>query len=266
MPRPLAPPRPGPLTLPGARGTALCVHGFTATPFEVQGVAEALSAAGIGARAVLLPGHGTHPDALNHVTADGWQAHVDEAFAALPTDRPRFVVGSSMGAALAILLAAARSDDIAGLVLLAPAIFLHESGRFGAALARAGLGQVLSSVPKAERGGDMFAEDGRALNDAYNELPVDGVAAFEQVRLAAGAVLSQLRCPLLVFHGAHDRTIDPRSSGRVARRAQSPYIERHRLPHSRHILGLDEDRDLVIARTVAFCVERAAPAAAPVRP
>src|SRR5688572_7729976 len=61
-----------------ARGTgqraALCLHGFTGTPFEVRPLAEALAAQGYTTLAPVLAGHGGTVDDLAGTTHADWLA------------------------------------------------------------------------------------------------------------------------------------------------------------------------------------------------
>ena len=53
-----------PIFIPGKGPAALCLHGFTGTPYEVAPLARALAAAGFAVSAPLLAGHGDSPAAL----------------------------------------------------------------------------------------------------------------------------------------------------------------------------------------------------------
>lgn len=256
MPRPLPPSSKEGFSLPGERAAALCLHGYTGTPYELRVVADALAAEGVACEGPLLPGHGTVPDDLNDVSADDWLTHAREAFAALPADRPRFVVGSSMGCLLAIVLAAESPHEVDGLVLLAPALIAHPSGELALRLAARGLSRVTPSIPKAQTGGDIEDAEARERNPCYAELPVAGMGALDELRRLARRELGAVRAPALVAHGALDRTMAPASSELVVRHVRSPRVERYLFPRSRHVIGLDVERDEVCAVVTRFVRER----------
>lgn len=262
MPRPLPPSSSDPFTLRGERATALCLHGFTGTPYELRVVAEALAEEGIGSDGVLLPGHGTSPGDLDRVTMENWLEHARRALDDLPADRPRFVVGCSMGSLLAIVLAAERPHVVDGLVLLAPALLAHPTGQLALLLAERGLARVTSSIPKAQAGGDIEDAAARERNPCYTELSVAGMGQLEKLRGVARRELGRVRAPVLVAHGARDRTMAPSSSGIVARGVRSPRVERYVFPRSRHVLGLDVERDELCAVINRFCGEQLAARAA----
>ena len=58
--------------LSGSRTGCLLLHGFTSTPAELRPLGEALHRAGYTVHAPLLPGHGTSPEDLLHITYCDW--------------------------------------------------------------------------------------------------------------------------------------------------------------------------------------------------
>ena len=57
----------------------LLVHGFTSSPFEMQGLGRYLADRGVTASSPLLAGHGTSPHDLHHTTWRDWYASVSNA-------------------------------------------------------------------------------------------------------------------------------------------------------------------------------------------
>lgn len=256
MPRPLPPSSKESFSLPGERATALCLHGFTGTPYELRVVATALSEIGVGCKAPLLPGHGTVSDELNHVDEEDWLEHARAAFDALPRDRPRFLVGSSMGCLLSLVLAAERPHEVDGLVLLAPALVAHPTGELALALAARGLSRVAPAIPKAQAGGDIADPEARERNPGYPDLPVEGMGALEALRRRARKELGRVRAPTLVAHGALDRTMAPSSADLVVRHIRAPRVERYLFARSRHVIGIDVERDELCDIITRFVRER----------
>lgn len=116
----------------GAPGAAtplsvLYLHGFTASPMECADIPIRLGRA-LGANTYLhrLAGHGrADPFAMQGITADAWHRDVDDAYARALALGPRvLLVGSSLGASLALALAgrraAAGDDSVHGLALWSP--------------------------------------------------------------------------------------------------------------------------------------------------
>ncbi len=253
---PLPPPSAAPFALAPAgapRGVALCLHGYSGTPYEVKTTALAFAAAGFRAVGPLLRGHGTDPAQLNRVT---WRDWVDDAVAAY--DRavadapgvPVVVVGCSMGGLVSLLLSTLR--PVRALVLLAPALRFFPSAEIGAAALTAGLWQLRPFFPKEGPGGDVGAADGAALNPTYKVLPARGIIELWRMQRDVEARLKDVTAPVIVFHGRRDHTIAPVSSEVIARHVQSPLVEHHRLARTQHLVALDVERDAVNAAAVRF--------------
>lgn len=101
---------------------ALLIHGLFDCPFTFRDMGKQLQSKGIFSRAILLPGHGTTPDDLLHVSYHDWIQAVRYGLESLRKEADNvFLVGYSTGAALSVYQAL-QDDNIAGLVLLAPAI------------------------------------------------------------------------------------------------------------------------------------------------
>ncbi len=84
---------------------------------------EYLAERGLRVEGPLLPGHGTVADDLNRVRWQDWVAAAEEALGRLRQQcRIVFVGGLSMGALVALHLAATHRSAIAGLLLYAPAL------------------------------------------------------------------------------------------------------------------------------------------------
>ena len=122
------PPRPRiePFLLNGAgRPALLLIHGFTDTPSVFAQLAPPLAAAGFAVRAMRLSGSGVPPAEMHGTTFAGWRGEIDREIAALRAAdpaRPVWLVGHSLGGALAFDAALRPANRIAGLVLLAPLI------------------------------------------------------------------------------------------------------------------------------------------------
>ena len=113
------------------KGAVLLLHGLTDSPYSMHALAEIFAARGWYVVALRLPGHGTAPAALTHVTWNDWAAATRVAAQHLRAktgpDVPFVIAGYSAGAALAVEYALATLQGEAlpratGLVLLSPAI------------------------------------------------------------------------------------------------------------------------------------------------
>lgn len=259
MPRPLPPPSARPFSLPAAtsatRGRALCVHGYTGSPYEVLPVALALAGKGVASEGIVLPGHEGDPSVLDRTRWQEWASAGEEAFLRLPADKPRVLVGASMGGLVCLHLAARHPRDVAALVLLSPALRYFKEGRLAAAAAQRGLWRVKNAVAKGREGGDIADPEGRRLNPSYAVLPLRGVGELGLMQDAVEAELGDVKAPVCVLHGARDHTIPPMASEIVARKVSSRHVEHHVLRDSWHVIGVDVDRDQVCDTAASFVDE-----------
>jgi alpha-beta hydrolase superfamily lysophospholipase len=137
------------LTSPAPRGGVLLLHGMSDAPYSLRALAETLGQRGYSVIGLRLPGHGTAPSGLKHITVHDMAAAVRLGMAHLAStlgEKPIHMVGYSTGAALALGFAIdALEGDVspapASLVLISPAIRIHPT----AALASVKSG--LSVVP-----------------------------------------------------------------------------------------------------------------------
>ncbi|MEZ4484923.1 MAG: alpha/beta fold hydrolase [Syntrophotaleaceae bacterium] len=111
-----------PFLLQPAKGNGygvLLVHGFTASPREMNPLAQFLTSLGFTTVGVRLPGHGTSPEDLATRNQEEWQQAVEDGYLVLRRHtRQIFGVGLSTGALLLIPLAARH--PLLGMILLSP--------------------------------------------------------------------------------------------------------------------------------------------------
>ena len=114
----------------GGETGVLLLHGLTGSPAEMRLLGESLAEAGFTVLAVRLPGHGTIPEDLERMTAGDWLSAAMDGYAVLASDarvRRIAVVGHSMGALLALMLASLR--DVSKVVsVAAPIVIRKERG------------------------------------------------------------------------------------------------------------------------------------------
>ena len=121
-------------------GGVLLLHGMSDSPYSLRALAETLAEQGYWVIGLRLPGHGTAPSGLTHITMQDMAGAVRLAMKHLASklgEKPVHIVGYSTGAGLALDFALDEiegkvSPKPASLVLISPAIRIHPS----AALAR----------------------------------------------------------------------------------------------------------------------------------
>ena len=118
-----------------ASGAVLLLHGMSDSPYSLRALALSLHARGYWVLGLRLPGHGTAPSGMVHVSPADLIAATRLAMTHLRNklgDKPVHIVGYSNGAALAINFALEAMNDNAvpppsSLILISPAIRIHDS-------------------------------------------------------------------------------------------------------------------------------------------
>ena len=220
----------------------LMFHGFTATTAEVRLLADCLHASGLTISAPLLPGHGTHPDDLNRTKWQEWIACGENALDVL-SERTRqvFVCGESMGALVAIMLAA-KHPSIAGVILFAPALKVKNLW----------LSPFLSLFVKQlvkKSANDKLAWKG------YNVYPMRGNAQMLKLQQKARRNLKHISQPLLVVTGALDHTIAPECANIIIQNVSSKMKYHIDMLEFGHCVMLDKEIDQVCKITQGFITD-----------
>ena len=228
---------------PGAVGVVF-LHGFTATPWTLRDWAERTAAAGYRVSVPRLPGHGTTWRELEVTDGRDWYAAAERAFLDLRALCPVvFVVGLSMGGALALRLAEQNPDDVRGLVLVNPAL----QGNPQLALVPLGtrLIRTTDSIGSSIRKADV-------TEHAYPRTPLKAVHAMMRLWSHVRARLDLVHCPVLIFRSEIDPVVPASSKDIVVRQVSSAEVTEVILADSDHVAPLDHDADLIVTDTLDF--------------
>jgi carboxylesterase len=214
------------LPLPGAEPFAasngphgvLVLHGFTGCPQSMRLLAEAFA---------------------------DWLAAAEEAYQGLAARCDRMVVaGLSMGGTLALHLAR-RYPEVAGAVVVNPLV-APPAESFRAILT----GALEGGVEVAPGIGSDIMKPG-AVELAYDGAPIEAVLSLFDAVAEMSQHLDEIRCPILLLQSRQDHVVPAESGDLLVERAGGA-IERVWLEHSYHVATLDNDRDELEERAVAF--------------
>lgn len=229
---------------PGAPGV-LVLHGFTGNPSSVRPLAEHLAERGFAVELPRLPGHGTHWRDLKRTDRHDWTGETEAALELLrQRTAAQVVVGLSMGAMLALHLAATRGEALAGIVLINPWIRTADP-RLRAVLA---LRWLVRSIPGV--GNDIAKPGGDER--AYHRIPLRALASQQRLQAAVRAALPAVRAPTLLITSRTDHVIEADNAELIRHAISSTDVERLWLERSYHVATLDHDADLIAERTAAF--------------
>jgi carboxylesterase len=226
----------------GPLGVVL-LHGFGGSPGSLRGAAAWFRARDVSVRLPRLPGHGTSADDLARTR---WKDWADEAGRALTALRERCervaVLGHSMGAALALHLAAQRPDDVSALALANP--YLRDRRLM---LVPIGRWLVKSTSAHATDSSNGARDPGR-----YDRRPVAAIVTLRDFLGVVDRELPRVRAPIAIFTSAVDHEIPAGSAERILARVASERTERIECRNSFHALPLDRDAPMFFERSLAF--------------
>ena len=220
----------------------LLIHGFTGSVAETRPMGEYMAARGLSVRCPLLPGHGTTPYDLTRIQWRSWADEVQAALHDLKAHcRTVFVGGLSLGSLLTLWLGA-KHPDIAGLIVLAPAVKVRER-RMPLAL---GLRYVMKFNPDGGMG-DTDLGDPQAAERiwCYDQTALWGAGEVYLLQRRVNKLLPLISQPLLIFQGRRDKHLDPAAAQLVYDRAGSADKELVWLENSGHNVLADGEREHV---------------------
>lgn len=232
-------------------GVLLC-HGFTGSPQSMRPWAEHMAKAGLTVALPRLPGHGTTWQEMNDTTSEDWYAEVEAALLRLRRDCDEvFVMGLSMGGALALRLAQRHPDKVRGLVVVNPSLAVEDRRLLITERLVPLFNRIMPSTPGLA---SDIAKAG-VLESGYDRVPTAAASSLPRLWRAVQADMPALRAPILAYRSTQDHVIGPRSLRILAQRAVNARLTVHLLDHSYHVATLDHDADTVFEGSLAFVRE-----------
>ncbi|UMG92067.1 alpha/beta fold hydrolase [Nocardioides sp. TF02-7] len=235
----------------GRRVGVLLSHGFTGSPVSIRPWGRHLAELGYGVRVPLLPGHATSWQDLNTKRWPDWYAALNEVFDEMWAEHDAVVVGGlSMGGALVLRLAADRSDDVAGVMLVNPAVATKR-------LDVRALPVLKHLVPSFPGIANDIKKAG-VQEHGYTRTPLKAIHSLIQAWRPLVADLPQVKAPLIYFRSAVDHVVDDASQPLVLERVSSTDVTVVPLPDSYHVATLDNDAPTIFERSAEFVARVAA--------
>ncbi|HXH94181.1 MAG TPA: alpha/beta fold hydrolase [Thermoanaerobaculia bacterium] len=250
----------------------LLVHGITGAPAEMKPLARKLTASGFTVSCPQLAGHCSSLTSLKQTQWRDWYRSLETALFTLRDQCDTvFVSGLSMGALLALRLAARHPELISGVATLSATFFYdgwnvprlrqkyllplliysplrfflsyHEPSPYGIKDDR--IRNVIDAVYQSKT---------RAMPEkwGYSEFP--GVTIRETFRLikAVKRDLPVITAPLLIVHATEDDMASLENARFLASEVSSSSVETFYVDDTYHVLTLDKRRDDVAARVAEF--------------
>lgn len=263
----------------------LLIHGLGGTPVEVRYVAQGLAREGFTVMCCQLAGHCSTPEDLRTSTWRDWQASVEEAFQRLKRECDVVIAGGlSTGALLAVDLAERHPNEVHGLSLFSPSIYLDGWAmpwympwlHYIRAAWWYHIDFNLTERPpyglKDDRVRAMVVngmQSGNAKETGYFFTPLWTMLQFNALAARVRRKLGRVTTPTLIVHPREDDVASVKNALEMQRR-MAGMVEVVVLEDSYHMITLDKQRHIVLDRTLAFArsIERqqrapAQPATAP---
>ncbi len=253
----------------GGRSGVLLIHGLTGTPMEMRLLGKGLNRAGFTVHGMQLAGHCGNADDLLATGWRDWYASVEKAAdEMLGKVDHLFVGGLSMGALLALKLAADRPQQIAGVGVYG-ATFRYDGWSIPRMarlsfllplLKKFGIGRgrsFMEQPPYGIRDERLRAQVSAAMLDgdsAAAGLPGNPWYSLAEMYDLAADVrrqLPQVTAPCLVAHASEDDVASVKNAELVMRSVNAP-TELLLLDDSYHMITIDKERRTLIERSAAF--------------
>ncbi|HYA37990.1 MAG TPA: alpha/beta fold hydrolase [Candidatus Methylomirabilis sp.] len=250
----------------------LLVHGITGSPTEMKPLAKKLAARGFTVACPQLAGHCSTLKELKNTHWTDWYTTLEASLDFLSGDCDTvFVSGLSMGALLALKLAANRPDRIEGVATLS-ATFFYDGWNVPRMKQRFLLPLVIHSplrhfisyhepAPygiKDERLRHLIAAvyEGNSANMTetygYSEFPAVTIRETFRLIRSTKRDLARIVTPLLVIHSTEDDMASLENAKFLAARVSSRHVETSYLDDTYHVLTLDKRKDDVADQVAEF--------------
>lgn len=214
------------------RALVIIVHGYAEYGGRYAHVGEQLARSGYAAAALDLRGHGRSEGRRAYVrTFDEYLqdlgrflAHAREQQPGLPV----YLLGHSMGGAIALLFTLAHQEDLAGLILSAPVVKL--GGDISPLLQKLStvIARIAPRLPTIKLDCRLISRDPEVVQRYDTDplvyrrgTPARTGAELVQAGVRCQAQAENLTLPLLILHGSADGLVEPQGSEQVYARAAS---------------------------------------------
>jgi carboxylesterase len=228
-----------PFSIDGGPAGILLLHGFTGNPSSMRPLGEWLAARGHAVEGPRLPGHGTFWRDLARYRWQDWAAEAEGGLDRLASKTHGVVVcGLSMGAVMALHMAATRPDAVKALVLV---------NAFARDRRIALLPWLWPLIPSQKGVGNDIAKEGQT-ELPYERIPSRAIAELAKLLRVVAKETPSVRQPVIVFNSPQDHVVPRGTAEWLIGRIGSEQKELVELPNSYHVATLDHDAEMIFER------------------
>jgi carboxylesterase len=238
----------GPYTLGEGERACLLVHGIAGSPAQMHPLAQCLARWGFKAHAILLPGHGTHPEDLRGVVWQDWyEAIHNEVCKLRSSHREVTLIGFSIGAALSAYYA--EHNPVDRLILLSiPLCPLNDQYPTELMLRIYGVFRKrVTGKPGISR-----TADGEPFCYVYNWVPTPVLHTMLELIRIVRRRIDRIEAPTLIIQSKNDQVSGARSGPLVYRGISSSHKKLLLLEKSGHNVIMDGEQELVLQEMKRF--------------
>ncbi|MCX6395870.1 MAG: alpha/beta fold hydrolase [Propionibacteriales bacterium] len=236
----------------GRRIGVLLSHGFTGSPASMVPWGKYLAEQGYAVAVPRLPGHGTTWQEMTTTRYADYYAAIEKEFDELKARTDVVVVGGlSMGGCLTLTLTERRPGEVAGLVMVNPAVASTNKQLLLLPVMK----HLVAAFPAI--GNDIKKEG--VVEYAYPKTPLKPLASMLAEWKRIRADLPKVTAPVLLFRSADDHVVDPSSARIILDGISSSDKQERVLTESYHVATLDNDAPQIFAESAAFIRRVCAP-------
>ena len=229
----------------GQRVGVLLLQGFTGSPASMVPWGRALAERGLGVAVPRLPGHGTTWEECNRTRWADWYGEAERAFEKLRANCDQVVVGGlSMGGSLALRLAADRGREVAGIVLVNPAVNTERKD----VLALPVLKHLVGSFPGIA---NDIKKPG-VEEHGYTRTPLKAAHSMVSSWKLLREDLPKVTQPMLIFLSTEVHVADQSSARIIKGAVSSRDLSERMLENSYHVATLDNDAPIIFEESAEF--------------
>ena len=222
----------------------LAIQGFSGATGSIVYLAKFFAKQGFNVECPRLTGHGTNWQDLEKTLHTDWINDVEKALDILKKRvETVFVVGLSMGGALALYLTS-KYPDIKGIILINNALILKHPKFFFI--------PFLKNFVRTTTGIGSDIKDPNEKEICYEAIPIKGVYQFLKTLEVGRKNISKVNQPIIIFKSKEDHVIPCYNATYTYKKVSSKEKELIWLTNSYHVATMDYDKDLICQKSLDF--------------
>lgn len=242
-------PGAGPFYFKGNNIGILMIHGGGGgTCADLKYIAEEIhNKEGYSIYLPLLPGFGTSPEILNETPINTWKSALIEALSVINERCSKIIVGGhSMGGALALILVGNYKVD--GAFTISAPIGIPKKAKLVPIL------KIFIKYHKIDSDGFKKATNNKWVG--YNKIPLTQGTKMNKLIKEMKQVLSNIRCPVLLFQGCLDNVIKTNSMDYIYKNINSKVKRKIWLENNHHSILESPDQVIIVSELISFIKEK----------